>query len=40
MFLFVIAELRPVEQWDEAAFDRTLAINVKGPFLSDREAAL
>jgi NAD(P)-dependent dehydrogenase (short-subunit alcohol dehydrogenase family) len=27
-----IAELRPVEQWDEAAFDRTFAINVKGPY--------
>ena len=27
-----IAELRPVEQWDEAAFDRTFAINLKGPF--------
>jgi len=27
-----IAELRPVEQWDQAAFDRTLAINFKGPF--------
>jgi NAD(P)-dependent dehydrogenase (short-subunit alcohol dehydrogenase family) len=27
-----IAELRPVEQWDEAAFDRTFASNVKGPF--------
>jgi NAD(P)-dependent dehydrogenase (short-subunit alcohol dehydrogenase family) len=27
-----IAELRPVGQWDEAAFDRTLGINVKGPF--------
>ena len=27
-----IAELRPVEQWDEAAFDRSVAINVKGPF--------
>ena len=27
-----IAELRPVEQWDEAGFDRTLAINLKGPF--------
>lgn len=27
-----IAELRPVEQWDEAAFDRTLAINLKGPY--------
>jgi NAD(P)-dependent dehydrogenase (short-subunit alcohol dehydrogenase family) len=27
-----IAELRPVEQWDEAAFDRTVASNWKGPF--------
>ena len=27
-----IAELRPVEQWDEASFDRTFAINFKGPF--------
>jgi NAD(P)-dependent dehydrogenase (short-subunit alcohol dehydrogenase family) len=27
-----IAELRPVEQWDETAFDRTFAINVKGPY--------
>jgi NAD(P)-dependent dehydrogenase (short-subunit alcohol dehydrogenase family) len=27
-----IAELRPVEQWDEGAFDRTFAINVKGPY--------
>jgi NAD(P)-dependent dehydrogenase (short-subunit alcohol dehydrogenase family) len=27
-----IAELRPVGQWDEAAFDRTFAINVKGPY--------
>lgn len=27
-----IAELRPVEQWDEAGFDRTIAINLKGPF--------
>jgi NAD(P)-dependent dehydrogenase (short-subunit alcohol dehydrogenase family) len=27
-----IAELRPVEQWDENAFDRTFAINVKGPY--------
>lgn len=26
-----IAELRPIEQWDEAAFDRTFDINVKGP---------
>jgi NAD(P)-dependent dehydrogenase (short-subunit alcohol dehydrogenase family) len=27
-----IAELKPVAQWDEAAFDRTFEINVKGPF--------
>jgi NAD(P)-dependent dehydrogenase (short-subunit alcohol dehydrogenase family) len=27
-----IAELRPVGQWDETAFDRSFAINVKGPF--------
>jgi NAD(P)-dependent dehydrogenase (short-subunit alcohol dehydrogenase family) len=27
-----IAELRPIEQWDEASFDRTFNINVKGPF--------
>jgi len=27
-----IAELKPVEQWDEAAFDRALSINLKGPF--------
>ena len=27
-----IAELRPLDQWDEAAFDRSFAINVKGPF--------
>jgi NAD(P)-dependent dehydrogenase (short-subunit alcohol dehydrogenase family) len=27
-----IAELRPVEKWDEEAFDRSFAINVKGPF--------
>lgn len=27
-----IAELRPVAQWDEAAFDRSIAINLKGPF--------
>ena len=27
-----IADLKPIEQWDEAAFDRTFAINVKGPF--------
>jgi NAD(P)-dependent dehydrogenase (short-subunit alcohol dehydrogenase family) len=27
-----IAELRPVEQWDEAGFERTMGINLKGPF--------
>lgn len=27
-----IAELRPVEQWDEAAFDRSFAVNLKGPY--------
>lgn len=27
-----IAELRPVEQWDEAAFDRSVSLNLKGPF--------
>jgi NAD(P)-dependent dehydrogenase (short-subunit alcohol dehydrogenase family) len=27
-----IAELKPIEQWDEASFDRSLAINIKGPF--------
>jgi len=27
-----IAELRPVEQWDENAFDRSFAVNVKGPY--------
>jgi NAD(P)-dependent dehydrogenase (short-subunit alcohol dehydrogenase family) len=27
-----IADLRPLESWDEAGFDRSLAINVKGPF--------
>jgi len=27
-----VAELRPVEAWDELAFDRSLAINFKGPF--------
>ena len=27
-----IAELRPVEQWDEKGFDRSFATNVKGPF--------
>jgi len=27
-----IAELKPVEQWDAESFDRSFAINVKGPF--------
>jgi len=27
-----IADLKPVEQWDETAFDRSFATNVKGPF--------
>ena len=27
-----IADLRPIEQWDEAAFDRSIAINFKGPY--------
>lgn len=26
------AVLRPIEQWDEAAFDRSMALNVKGPY--------
>jgi len=26
------ADLRPVERWDEIAYDRSFAINVKGPF--------
>jgi len=27
-----IAELKPIEQWDADSFDRSFAINVKGPF--------
>jgi NAD(P)-dependent dehydrogenase (short-subunit alcohol dehydrogenase family) len=27
-----IVDMRPLGQWDEAAFDRSLAINFKGPF--------
>jgi len=27
-----IAEMRPLEKWDEGAFDRSFAINFKGPF--------
>lgn len=27
-----IADFRPIEQWDERSFDRSVAINLKGPF--------
>ncbi|MFT3776507.1 MAG: SDR family oxidoreductase [Minicystis sp.] len=27
-----IAALKPIEQWDEASFDRSFAINLKGPY--------
>jgi NAD(P)-dependent dehydrogenase (short-subunit alcohol dehydrogenase family) len=27
-----VAEFRPLADWDEAAFDRSIAINLKGPF--------
>lgn len=27
-----VADFRPLEQWDEAGFDRSIAINLKGPF--------
>jgi NAD(P)-dependent dehydrogenase (short-subunit alcohol dehydrogenase family) len=27
-----IVDLKPVEQWDETSFDRSFAINLKGPF--------
>jgi NAD(P)-dependent dehydrogenase (short-subunit alcohol dehydrogenase family) len=27
-----VAEFRPIEQWDEAGFDRSMSINLKGPF--------
>jgi NAD(P)-dependent dehydrogenase (short-subunit alcohol dehydrogenase family) len=27
-----IADLRPVEKWDEPGFDRSMALNVKGPY--------
>ncbi len=27
-----VAEFGPLEQWDEAAFDKSVAVNVKGPF--------
>jgi NAD(P)-dependent dehydrogenase (short-subunit alcohol dehydrogenase family) len=27
-----IADMRPLEKWDEAAFDRSFSVNFKGPF--------
>jgi NAD(P)-dependent dehydrogenase (short-subunit alcohol dehydrogenase family) len=27
-----IGDFRPIEQWDEATFDRSIAVNLKGPF--------
>src|SRR3954452_17106612 len=27
-----IGDFRPLEQWDEAGFDRSIAVNLKGPF--------
>jgi NAD(P)-dependent dehydrogenase (short-subunit alcohol dehydrogenase family) len=27
-----MGDFRPIEQWDEAAFDRSVAVNLKGPF--------
>jgi NAD(P)-dependent dehydrogenase (short-subunit alcohol dehydrogenase family) len=27
-----VVEMRPLEKWDEAAFDRSMAINFKGPY--------
>lgn len=27
-----IGDFRPIEEWDEAGFDRSIAINLKGPF--------
>jgi len=27
-----IVDMRPLEKWDEAGFDRSLAVNLKGPF--------
>lgn len=27
-----VAEMRPLEKWDEAAFDRSLSIDLKGPY--------
>ncbi len=27
-----LAQIRPLEQWDEAQFDRSIGVNLKGPF--------
>lgn len=27
-----VGDFRPIEQWDEAGFDRSVAVNLKGPF--------
>jgi NAD(P)-dependent dehydrogenase (short-subunit alcohol dehydrogenase family) len=27
-----VVDLRPIDQWDETGFDRSVAINLKGPF--------
>ena len=27
-----LGDFRPLEQWDEAGFDRSVAVNLKGPF--------
>jgi len=27
-----VADFKPIEQWDAAAFDRSVAVNLKGPF--------
>lgn len=32
-----IVEMRPMGQWDEAAFDRSIGINLKGPFFLIQE---
>jgi len=32
-----IVEMRPIGQWDEAAFDRSMGINFKGPFFLIQE---
>lgn len=32
-----VGVFRPLEQWDEAAFDRSFAINLKGPFFLLKE---